>query len=54
MSKFIANSRTINGFKLNLVVTRVNRIPRKIKKQIKAMAKRVSTIEILNYIVNIK
>jgi len=59
MKKFIADSRVLpfsefgdqDNVKLNMVVSGVNRLPRKLKKKIKWMSKRVSTVEMLRYIV---
>ena len=59
MRKFVAESRPLvtDGkrlMSLSLVVDGVNRLPRKMKKKIKSMAKRISTVEMLNYIVESK
>jgi hypothetical protein len=58
MKKFIADSRILplkefgdkEDIKLDLVISGPKRLPRKIKKKIKWMAERVSTVEMLNYI----
>jgi hypothetical protein len=60
MKKFIADSRVLplsefgdtSDLKLDLVVKGITRLPRKIKKKIKWMSQRVSTVEILNYILD--
>jgi hypothetical protein len=54
MKKFVAESRTVHDLNLELVVSGVNRLPRKIKKKVKSMAKRVSSVEMLNYLIEIK
>jgi hypothetical protein len=54
MKKFVANSRTLSmedPIRIDLTVSGINRLPRKIKKKIKSMVKRVSTVELLSYIV---
>ena len=59
MKKFVAETRTLNlsefgdqdDVKLSMVVSGPKRLPRKLKKKIKWMAKRVSTVEMLRYIV---
>ncbi len=55
MRSFVANKRMINDgvtvpFELTLVVNGENRLPRKIKKKIKSMSSRVSTMSILEEI----
>lgn len=59
MRRFVIASRTLpfsefsdqSNMKLDLVVKGPNRLPRRIKKKIKWMANRVSTVEILDYII---
>jgi hypothetical protein len=54
MRKFVADSRTIpfeKPIKIELICTGWKRTPRKLKKEIKSMAKKVSTVEYLRYIV---
>ena len=50
MYKFIADSRSVKDIKIALVVNGAKRIPRKIKKKIKWIAKRASTFSILEEI----
>ena len=55
MRSFVANKRMINDgvtepFELTLVVKGEDRLPRKIKKKIKSMSSRVSTMSILEEI----
>jgi hypothetical protein len=53
MRKFVADSRTLsmeNPVRIELICTGWKRTPRKLKKEIKSMAKRVSTVEYLRYI----